>query len=257
MWRMVMRSALIFGLLPMPVEACNGTVTPDGTAPYNRPDIHGIAVFLPQVLENTVDSPFANLIRVVNKYYPAGRISLSIAPVRRVYLDISDQNADFRFPIMKIRDGADSQTPYQFGHEMLGKVSFVLYSNKARPLDKAAVLDMANLNKYQLAAPPTNWGFHTESVVDLERSLKMLNQGRIDGVIWAQEEADFLIRKLRLDNVHRSHFDDYPDVIFLSCNRRGNFVNQVLSKAIVAARASGELARAYAAVHQPYQDWQP
>ncbi len=72
MWRMVMRGVLLLGLLPVAAEACNGTVTPDGPAAYDRPDIHGIAVFLPQVLENAVDSPFANLIRVVNKYYPAG-----------------------------------------------------------------------------------------------------------------------------------------------------------------------------------------
>ncbi|WP_293763577.1 hypothetical protein [uncultured Aquitalea sp.] len=248
-------SALLF-IAPLAL-ACNGTATPETAAQFNQPDIHGIAVFLPVVLENTVDSPFANLIKTVGKYYPEGRISLSIEPVRRVYLDTNDQNADFRFPIMKIRDGADNQTPYQFSSEMLGKVTFVLYTNKAKQLDKAALLDMANLNKYELHAPPTNWGFHTNSVVDLERSLKMLNQGRIDGVIWAQEEADYLIRKLKLGSIHRAHYDDYPDVLFLSCNRRGDFVNKALSKAIAAARASGELARAYARVHGPYDNWQP
>ncbi|WP_019099956.1 hypothetical protein [Chromobacterium haemolyticum] len=250
-------AAWALGCAPGLLHACNGTATQDSSPDITRPDLHGIAVFLPQLLENNQTSPFAELLHVVARHYKEGKISFSIEPVKRVYMDTSDKNADFRFPIMKLREGADDATPYQFTKEMLGKVTFVLYTHKNKPLDREDVLRMANLAKYDIEAPPVNWGFPSKSVVNLELSLKKLNLGRVDGVLWAQEEADYLVRKFKLSNIHRARFDDYPDVFFLNCNRRGDFVHQALNRAIRAARASGELQKAYVKVHKPYQDWQP
>jgi len=76
-------------------------------------------------------------------------------------------------------------------------------------------------------------------------------------VIWAQEEADYEIKKLTLTNIHRAFFNDYPDLFFMPCTKRGNFVNQVLSKAIKAAALSGDLQKAHDKIHRPYIDWQP
>ncbi|OWY37278.1 hypothetical protein CEK28_17925 [Xenophilus sp. AP218F] len=237
--------------------ACNGAVVPGDPAQATNPDIHGIGIFLPHLMENPESGPFPDLIQVLARHYPRGKITLSIEPVRRAVLDSDDRSADFRFPVMKIREGADNATPYQYSREMLGKVTFVLYSNKAKLLRKQDILKVANLAKYSVEASPVNWGFPTKSIVNLELSLKRLNLGRTDAVLWAQEEADYIIRKNGLKAIHREHFDDYPDVFFLPCNRRGDFVNQALGEAIRAARASGELQKTYAKVHQPYSDWQP
>jgi polar amino acid transport system substrate-binding protein len=236
--------------------ACNGTVTPE-VLPIDDPNIHGVAIFLPGILENPNTGPFPDLLKTINMYYPEGTISISIEPVNRVYLTTNNKNADFRFPIMKISENAASFTPYQFSNEMLGKVSFVLYTFNDKALTKEDILKVANLTKYAIEAPPVNWGFSTTGVISLEQSLKKLNIGRVDAVIWAQEEADYIIKKFKLNHIRRAHFDDYPDVLFLSCNQRGDFVNKVLSKAIAAARASGELQKAYIKVHKPYDNWQP
>ncbi|UGA38695.1 hypothetical protein JOS77_02695 [Chromobacterium haemolyticum] len=188
--QLLLCAAWALGCAPGLLLACNGTATQDSSPDVTRPDLHGIAVFLPQLLENNQTSPFAELLNVVARHYKEGKISFSIEPVKRVYMDTSDKNADFRFPIMKLREGADDATPYQFTKEMLGKVTFVLYTHKNKPLDREDVLRMANLAKYDIEAPPVNWGFPSKSVVNLELSLKKLNLGRVDGVLWAQEEAD-------------------------------------------------------------------
>ncbi|WP_141111382.1 amino acid ABC transporter substrate-binding protein [Chromobacterium haemolyticum] len=237
--------------------ACNGTVVQESAEEVNKPDIHGIGIFLPHLMENIESGPFPDLIHVLARHYSRGKITFSIEPVRRAVLDSEARSADFRFPVMKVRETADGGTPYQYSRELLGKVTFVLYSNKAKPLSKPDILKMANLAKYSVEASPVNWGFPTKSIVNLELSLKRLNFGRIDAVIWAQEEADFILRKDGLKSIHREHFDDYPDVFFLPCTRRGDFVNHALGEAIRAARASGELQKAYAKVHKPYQNWQP
>lgn len=249
-------SSILIGMAASSVYACNDTITTDSVL-WNAPDIHGVAVYLPVILENPNSGPFPDLLKTINKYYPEGTISISIEPVKRVYLDVNNKKADFRFPIMKVHEGADNFTPYQFSKEMLGMVSFVIYTFKDKPLSKENIQNHSNLNKYIIEAPPVNWGFSTKSVVNLEQSLQKLNAGRIDAVIWAQEEADYIVKKYKLNQLRRAHFNDYPDVLFLSCNKRGDFVNAALSKAIIAARASGELQKAYSKVHKPYQDWQP
>ncbi|MCB5196911.1 hypothetical protein [Deefgea salmonis] len=236
---------------------CNGIKTPNYTFPVNDPNFHGVAIELPGILENSKTGPFPELIAVINQFYPAGKIDFSLEPVKRVYLDINNKNADFRFPTMKIKDGAKNAAPYQYSKEMLGKVTFVLYTNKKQIIPKEQVTQANNDTKLLIEAPPADWGFPTRSVVNLEQSLKKLNAGRIAGVLWAQEESDYLIKKLKLHQIHRAHFEDYPDVLFFSCNERGDFVNDAISKAIKAARDSGALEKAYVKVHKPYQDWQP
>ncbi|QKJ66568.1 hypothetical protein HQN60_07540 [Deefgea piscis] len=238
-------------------DDCNGIKTTNYTFPINAPDFHGVAIELPGILENSKTGPFPELIAVINQFYPAGKIKFSLEPVKRVYLDINNKNADFRFPTMKIKDGAKNAAPYQYSKEMLGKVTFVLYTNKKQIVTKQQVIQASPDTSTLIEAPPADWGFPTRSVINLEQSLKKLNAGRIAGVLWAQEESDYLIKKLKLHQIHRAHFDDYPDVLFFSCNERGDFVNDAISKAIKAARESGELEKAYAKVHKPYQDWQP
>ena len=41
--------------------------------------------------------------------------------------------------------------------------------------------------------------------MSIEQSLRKLSRGRIDAFIWAQEEADLMLRQLKLTNVHREH----------------------------------------------------
>ncbi|QZA81732.1 hypothetical protein [Deefgea piscis] len=258
-----MRKILLVLLLGMThlttshADDCNGIKTTNYTFPINAPNFHGVAIELPGILENSKTGPFPELIAVINQFYPAGTIKFSLEPVKRVYLDINNKNADFRFPTMKIKDGAKNAAPYQYSKEMLGKVTFVLYTNKNQIVTKQQVIQANQDTNTLIEAPPADWGFPTRSVINLEQSLKKLNAGRIAGVLWAQEESDYLIKKLKLKQIHRAHFDDYPDVLFFSCNERGDFVNDAISKAIKAARDSGELEKAYAKVHKPYQDWQP
>ena len=239
------------------VLGCDVNAPPD-TSPLNTdPNLHGVAVFLPLILEQADQGPFADLIKVINKYYPEGKISITIKPVKRIYWDIINRRADFGMPTMKLNELQEATLPTQFSHEALGKVTFVVYSNKNNIIKKADLFDNQKATNLNIEAPPVNWGVPVHAVIALEQSMKKLNAGHLDAVIWAQEEADYEINKLHLNNIHREYFNDYPDMFFMSCSKRGDFVNQALSKAIKAAALSGELQKAHDKVHRSYVDWQP
>ncbi len=113
-----------------PAFACDVNAPPDNSPLNTDPNIQGVAVFLPLILERADQGPFADLISVINKYYPEGKISITIKPVKRIYADINNRRADFGMPTMKLNDAQEATLPTQFSSEALGRVTFVVYSNK-------------------------------------------------------------------------------------------------------------------------------
>ncbi|MFZ6862780.1 hypothetical protein ACO0K7_09105 [Undibacterium sp. Ji67W] len=249
--------SVLIGFISRFALACDVNAPPDNIPLNTDPNIRGVAVYLPLILERSDQGPFVDLIKIINKYYPEGKISITIEPVKRIYSDINNRRADFGMPTMKLNDSQEANLPTQFAHEALGKVTFVVYSHKKNIVNKSDLSNPQKVSNLNIEAPPVDWGFPIHAVIDLEQSMKKLNAGHLDAVIWAQEEADYEINKLHLNNIHRAFYNEYPDMFFMPCSKRGDFVNQVLSKAIKAAALSGELQIAHDKVHQPYIDWQP
>lgn len=81
--------------------------------------------------------------------------------------------------------------------------------------------------------------------------------GRIDGFVWAQEEADIALRNLGIKNISRQHFADFKDVFVIPLGSKGDEIDQYLTKIISQLEASGELKILYEAIHLPYDNWQP
>lgn len=93
--------------------------------------------------------------------------------------------------------------------------------------------------------------------MSIEQSLRKLSRGRIDAFIWAQEEADLMLRQLKLTNIHREHLGDFEDVFIIAKGPAGDEVDRFLGEAIDRLAASGKLAEIYSRLHRPYVEWQP
>lgn len=93
--------------------------------------------------------------------------------------------------------------------------------------------------------------------MSIEQSLRKLSRGRIDAFIWAQEEADLVLRQLGLTNIHREHFGDFEDVFIIAKGAAGDDMDHFLNTAIDRLAASGKLAEIYSRLHRPYEVWQP
>jgi polar amino acid transport system substrate-binding protein len=187
-----------------------------------------------------------------------GRISIDVYPAARAYANAASGEADFSFPVMRLGPDSETKQHYRFTTEHLGRVTFVLYSHVDRPLTRAAVLAAAATSKpYVIQAHQIDWGFPTRQFIDFESAFRQISARHIDGFLWAQEEADLVLRRLGLKDIHREHFMDYDDVFIVPRTPRGDFVDATLTRVIRAMRADGRLARLYEKVHRSFENWQP
>lgn len=247
-------AALLLALAAGPAASaapCRGAALPDGALRAN-------GVYLPGLLESGDGGPYLELMRLIFSHgKPAIAAGVEVLPGARVFSNIAKGSIDFAFPMLKVRQGADDAQPYRLSSEKIGVVAFVIYSRAGQPLTREAIAAAAARGQpYAIEAPPADWGFPTAKNFKLSSALKKIELGRLDALIWAQEEADITLRQLNLTQIQRGHFGDYDEVFMLPRNARGDQVDCALTQAIREARKGGRLQAAYARVHQPYSDWQ-
>ncbi|MFZ5484321.1 MAG: ABC transporter substrate-binding protein [Pseudomonadota bacterium] len=229
------------------------------TASVSTPDLMANAILLPGLVDSADSGPLIDLVRALDQHYPEGSIQIHAYPVARALTQVGAGQADLVFPAMRLSPEAEARLPYRFSTEAMGRVSFVLYSHSGRALTRDDLIAAAQRgNPYVIEAPPfSDWGVPTRPLVSFESAFRKIAARRIDGLLWAQEEADSVLRGLGLHGVQRIHYADFDDVFIVPRGPRGDFVDQILTRALRSLRASGQLAGLYQRVHQPFQDWQP
>lgn len=224
----------------------------------DAPDLEAAGILLPGLIDSSSSGTFVDLVVAMSRVYEEGSIKISAYPRARAYTNVISGQADFAFPVMRLGAEAEAKLPYRFSTESVGRVSFVLYSHVRNRLSGNKVRTRAAEGRpYSIAAPDADWGFPTQSLFDFSSTFNMVDAGRLDGCLWAQEEADLVLRGLGLTSIHREHFQDFDDVFILPRSPRGDFVDKVLTRIVQSIRARGALATHYAKVHQPYRNWQP
>lgn len=266
------RLTLSGGLVALGLAACSGESAPPATsekrttipaalpAPkrVDAPDLEAHGLLLPGLIDSASEGAFIDLIKAIDEAYSEGSIAIRVFPSARLDANVAQGVSDFAFPVMRLGPEAEAKMPYRFSTESLGRVSFVLYSHRDQPLDRQQLIDAARRDRaFRVQAPDSEWGFPTQRFIDFAEAFRLLDARRIDGFLWAQEEADLILRRLGLKSIHREHFQDYEDVLWVPKTARGDFVDQVLTRVIRSMRESGTLATHYARVHRAYQNWQP
>lgn len=225
----------------------------------DAPTIRVNAVLLPGVIESATQGPFIELIRALDAVYPGGNFQIAAYPLARVLNNLKNRDCDIAFPDLHMQAGDDAALPYRHSSESVGTVSFVLYVNRDKPLTRDMIDLARNAPKfpYFIEAPKTNWGFPVLAFHTLESAFRKVSAGRIDALLWAQEEADHELQRLGLKNIRRVHFGDFNDVFMLNRDARGVFADRVLTQAIRDLRRSGRLETLYRQIHRPFVAWQP
>lgn len=220
------------------------------------PNIDAMAMLLPGLVDHAGNGPFVDLLRAVDEFCTEGRLRIRVAPVARVYAEVSRGVADLGLPTLRLHRTGDVR-PYRLSRASFGQVNFVLYSRRDRPLTRADLESSSEPTQLHIEAPDFDWGFPVQRVLSIASALHKLDLGRIDGLLWAQEEGDLELRRLGLRRIHRKSFGDYEDVMLMPHTPRGEFVDRVVSAAVDKLRASGRLQALYQRVHRPHQAWQP
>jgi polar amino acid transport system substrate-binding protein len=212
---------------------------------------------LPGLINADKTGPFVDLVHAIDDLYPDVTIKITIYPIARAMAGVINDKADFSLPaIRNLQDG--EILPYRFSTRSFGKVAHVIYSNKANPVTTDMAYGIETTQRDLLIeAVPGEFPFQVHRSMTIEQSLRKLSRGRIDAFIWAQEEADLMLKQLGLTNIRREFFGDYEDVFIIPKGPAGDGIDEFLSDAIEQLNASGKLAEIYSKLHQPYDPWQP
>lgn len=201
--------------------------------------------------------PFVELVKAIDRADPEVDIYIKVFPISRAMLGVSIGRADFGLPA--IRNNATlNELPYRFSSTSFGFVTHVLYTHVDKPVTRAMLFDQAQTGRtFVIEAIPDYMPIPTEPSITIERSLLKLSYGRIDGFIWAQEEANMMLKKLKLTNIRREFFGDFEDVFVIQKGAAGDEMDAYLTRMIMQLKQTGELSQIYQTIHLSYNDWQP
>jgi polar amino acid transport system substrate-binding protein len=209
---------------------------------------------LPGLINLDGSGPFVDFVRFLDDQDPNTQIEITVFPIHRAINGIVQGSADLMLPAVRPTKTV-TDLPFAFSSESFGDVTHVLYTHKNNPLPVDVL--WANPEPYTIEAVPYYMPFKVKRSHSIEQSLRRLAAGRIDGFVWAQEEADMVLKQLGLTNIRRAHFADFQDVFVIPKGEKGQAIDAYLTALITRLRDSGALAREYYKVHRPYVDWQP
>ncbi|HGY5298020.1 TPA: ABC transporter substrate-binding protein [Aeromonas salmonicida] len=213
---------------------------------------------LPGLIDSDGSGPFVNLVKAIADLDDGVEVSVMVYPMSRATRSVVVGEADFNLPALRNPYIDESMLPYRFSSVTFGKVTHVLYSNSTAPITPAMVLGYEYTKRDLLIEGVSDfWPFSVKRSLSIEQSLGKLSRGRIDAFLWAQEEADFALRKMGLTNIHRVYFGEFDDVFIIPKGEKGDRVDRFLTQSIGKLKASGQLDKIYSAIRGPYQEWQP
>jgi len=99
--------------------------------------------------------------------------------------------------------------------------------------------------------------FKTKGSTCLPCAIKMVNTGRIDGFIFAQNEIDPYIHTHRLANVRRQLYKNFDVKILIPKGPNGEALDRYFSEGIQTLKEQGLYDKLLAPVLFPYKEWQP
>jgi polar amino acid transport system substrate-binding protein len=196
---------------------------------------------------------YVELVRALDRLTNT-KTDIDVVPFKRSVINLINGRADYHIPLIQTPGANLEKLPYAFSTETLFQVSFVLYTNKDRPLD------VNNLDQYSILTDSAHtdfFPFEVEGTACLTCAIKMVNVGRIDGFIFAQNEIDPFIRQFKLTDVHRQLYKNFDVKIVIPKGDAGRKIDQYFSSGIKTLRDRGQYDELLAPVLAPYREWQP
>jgi polar amino acid transport system substrate-binding protein len=189
--------------------------------------------------------------------------TIEVLPIARAIYQVETKQSDIESTIVAIPDKAKwANLKFDYATTEMLKMVFVLYTNKAKPID-VAELKKGNKKGYRIetdAGHVGHFGFPIAGSTNIEASLRKVDSGDIDGFIFGQPTADAALKRLGCKNVARSYFDTFSGAFLIQKGGRGGEVDKMITKGMAKVKANGK----YQAIlgqllvaGATYNDWQP
>ncbi len=216
-------------------------------------DLKASIAKMPVYAESKDKGVLVDLVRAIAEV-SGNNIEIEISPFKLSMFLAKIGKADFHLPLIKNPVIKEDTLDYDHSTESIFHVNFVLYSNKNKEINKDSLKD------YYIetdAAHVEYFDFKIYPSPKIKTSLTKVDEGRIDGFIFADAASDPLIREYNLKNIKRQLYKVFEVKIILPKGGRGGEIDGILTSAIKKLRESGRYEEIMKPVDYPYNDWQP
>ena len=218
-------------------------------------------VVIPQVSPAVVET-YTNLAKAMLD--AAGiKYTIEVVPFARAVFMIEDKQADMLISEVENPDQAKTAAlKLDISTTPLFQVAFVLYTNKAKPLN-IDELKNGNPKKWVVETDIAHLDYFPGATVGssaIDASLKKVDAGRIDGYVFAQGACDNTLKKLDLKNISRTFYGLYTAKVMIQKGTKGGTLDKALTTGFNKIKADGtydKIMSAYLSTVNKYIDWQP
>ena len=131
---------------------------------------------------------------------------------------------------------------YDYSTAVMYKSSFVLFTNKSKPLD-IADLKKGNTKGYKIETDISmvnQLDFTAIPSTNVEASLKKVAAGTIDGFVHSEATTDAVLKNMKVPTIKRQLYDQYDLVFPIQKGGKGGKVDKMLSDGIAKLKANGK-----------------
>ncbi len=206
---------------------------------------------LPVVAETREKGVFVDLAKEIAKEYKDGKVTFALYPFSRSVYNVEIGDADIHLPFIRSDKGAEvlKGMGLEYADEHLNYTPFALYfKEKNASVEKWIASDFnSEINNNLSIYTDQQHLIFFDSHKFLGKSclpclIKMLNAGRIDGVIFAAREIDEIISEHNYTGLNSIIFKNFDSSPVLRADKEGRILNKKLSNIILKLRKSGRLA---------------
>jgi ABC-type amino acid transport substrate-binding protein len=218
-------------------------------------------VAVPQLSPTTIDIYTKLATALVEA--TGNKAEIQVLPFARCIYSIENKLVDMVAMTVALPDQKKwAALGYDYSTSEAFKLVFVLYTNKAKPID-VAELKKGNPKGYRLetdSAHTAYFPFAISPSTSFEASLRKVDSGDIDGYIFAQPSADGVVRSAGLKNIYRQYYDSFSAMFLIQKGARGGKMDALITDGLTKIKASGkylEIMATYLAGASVYIEWQP
>ena len=199
-------------------------------------DLKASLGYVPLLAESPDKGILPDLIKAMDEIYTDGQITIEVFPSNRALDNVIKGTHDFFMPILKSDTMDPDKLPYKYS-ETLWTSIFVLYTNKNN-----TEINLNNLANYKIEtnrAIADYFDFPTLPFDNVESSLKKVDMGRIDGLIYGMSVTDPVLKSLNLKNIKRTNYKTYEGPIVVAKGPKGEEVESIILPLIKKLRQNG------------------
>lgn len=207
--------------------------------------------FLPVLAETKDKGILVDYLKAISREVNVP-FEIKVLPFLRSIKQIEQQQADIHFPIIKPTQ-ADRTKAFDFSETVINTTNVVFYTRADNDYS------IAELKSKSLTLKTSSGMVDVPATASfkVERSLTMLQLGRIDGILNPDSLVDPLLIKLNSKGIKRKLYRVYDVTGVLPLGQRGARVDKLIRQGIESLRRKGLLLKYTSKIQYEYDNWQP